>query len=226
MDLARTARRLAGLPILAARTAAAGAAAGVLLPVATLRLVLRADAVLEEHAALLDELPRLLEPLRTLAATLERLQPVLASGAPTLEHLVAALDETGPVLDQLGRVGADVVPVLRELDALLDPVVAQLRAAAATLPPDLAPRLLALLEAVEADLPRIAAVGDPRHGLAAVAANTDHLVELADDLVNQVQSLPGAALLRRTRRTGRPDAELSSGRSALAAPPAGRPLPR
>jgi hypothetical protein len=130
--------------------------------------------------------------LQELAPIGNDLVPLLAEAAPGLKALVPLLDEAAPLLAELLPMATEAMPFLR---ALIEDGG-----------PDLAERLLRVLDHLEVDLPRIAIVGDADHGMAAVASHTDHLVELADDLISQVQALPGAgALLRRTsRRAVRP----------------------
>lgn len=183
--------------------------------------------LLDELAELLaDGAPLLRTLLPAIEATtpaIEDLAPVLREGAPLIRRLVPVLEAAVPALEQLGPLGNELVPVLGDaapglrrmvplLDALdpaqisaiiegADVILTALVEAANTVPAGTIDRLIALLGEAEVDLVSVRAVGDPDIGMAAVAANTDHLVALLDEFYDQVRGIPGAgALLRRGRR--------------------------
>ncbi|HET9691342.1 MAG TPA: hypothetical protein VFP61_09315 [Acidimicrobiales bacterium] len=183
--------------------------------------------VLDELAAVLAEsaplLRTLLPVLQEATPAVEQLAALLGQGAPLLRRLLPVVEAATPALEQLGAMGGDLVDVLGDaapglrrlvpvLDALdadrvaglvaaADELVPALARAAGALPPDLLARLLGLIDLIESELPTLRVVGDTRAGLAAVTANTDHLVTMLDELYDQLRGIPGTgALLRRGRR--------------------------
>ena len=183
--------------------------------------------VLDELAAVLAEgaplLRSLVPALRAATPALDELAALTADGGPLLRRLLPVLESATPALEQLGAMGGDLVEVIGEatpglrrmvplLDAIEPEQLAELVAAAndllpaavrvaGALPPNLIERLLGLVEMIESELPALRVVGDTRAGLAAVSANTEHLVAMLDDLYAQLRGIPGTgALLRRGRR--------------------------
>lgn len=201
--------------------------------------------VLDELASVLAEgaplLRSLVPALRAATPALDELAALTADGGPLLRRLLPVLEGATPALEQLGAMGGDLVEVISEatpglrrmvplldaidpdrlaelVDAANDLLPAAVRVAGA-LPPNLIERLLALVEVIESELPALRVVGDTRAGLAAVSANTEHLVAMLDDLYAQLRGIPGTgALLRRGRRQ-RPGVPGGSDPSADVSPP-------
>lgn len=55
---------------------------------------------------------------------------------------------------------------------------------------------------LQAELAKLGVIADPEFGMAAVARNTEHLAELADEAVERLRALPGAGRLLRGRKNG------------------------
>ncbi|MGI8751966.1 MAG: hypothetical protein ACR2MN_06595 [Acidimicrobiales bacterium] len=161
-----------------------------------------AVALLEDAAVLrrtfAPVLAESLPTLRLFANSLAQMAPLLDEAAPLLRELLPVLSEASPALMELAPLGQDLVPILAEAAPGLHALAPMLE--------NLAPvvgRLPELVDDLGRNLAAVGALADPKYGMAAVASNTQHMVELFDDLSQQLASIPGASLLR--RRNGRVD---------------------
>lgn len=161
-----------------------------------------AVALLEDAAVLrrtfapvlADSLPT----LRLFTNSLAQVAPLLDEAAPLLRELLPVLAEASPALMELAPLGQDLVPILAEAAPGLHALAPMLESLAPVVG-----RLPTLVDDLGRDLAAVGALADPQYGMAAVASNTQHMVELFDDLSQQLAAIPGASLLR--RRNGKVD---------------------
>jgi hypothetical protein len=159
---------------------------------------------LPEALAMLENLPAALQTVQELPAILGRLPEEIAKLGVELEAVPRRLDnltdQVVPVLAQLAK----VLPALgNTTEALVDlsPLIDSARSLAGWVELELAPQrhtVVTLLERLETEvLPVLSGLSGTGADVVALRGTVERFAEVLDGVSNQLQSLPGAALIRR-----------------------------